>query len=368
MKIRFLIERIKDYPSSVFKTKRGGLKKKKKPLPIALVSALVLALAAFVFFTFFNGGNARTAQPRYAADAQTAASGMPSARAVQEQKGGGLSLEPDGGLSLEIVPGRARVGTALHLSSKGFNLSDARIEWTVNGMMRVPDYSFESNTKGPFELDTKDLVKGDAVQAEAGINGMEIRSNSVTMRGAPLAFESVKLLPEASKTGESLYVDAIEAGGGIKNIVYEWTVNGKFAGNSNSLGMPVKRGDDVTVKVTPCGAPEYQFGKYQLGNGCGQTVVLQRRIEDMPPMFSRHVSTTFDGDKNLYTAQLSATDPDGDPVTYALEGAPAGMKIDPSSGLIEWKVPQGVKGTRVTAVASDGHGGTTEMTLNINPE
>ncbi|MDA8088204.1 MAG: cadherin repeat domain-containing protein [Nitrospiraceae bacterium] len=349
MKTRFLIERLKDSLSSVFKTSKGELKK--KPLLIVLGSTFVL-VAGILFFAF-NGSKTplQNAMLQNAANPRAAAGETPSGQAGQSPQ----AEQKNRNLSLAIVPGQAYAGTVLHLSAGGFNLSDAQIEWMVNGMARVPD--------SPIEFDTKDLSKGDVVQADAGINGMEVKSNSVTLGDAPLTLESVRLMPEVFKPGENLYVDASMAGGGTKNIAYEWTVNGKFAGNSNSLGMPVKRGDDVSVKVTPCGAPVYQYE-----NGCGQPVVLQRRIENMPPMFSRHVSTTFDG--TLYTAQLSATDPDGDPITYSLEGAPDGMKIDASSGLIQWKAPQEVflKGVQVTAVASDGHGGTSRMTLNISPK
>ena len=44
----------------------------------------------------------------------------------------------------------------------------------------------------------------------------------------------------------------------------------------------------------------------------------------------------------LYTYQVKATDPDNDSLTYALDTAPAGMTIDSSSGLIQWK-PSGAQ-------------------------
>lgn len=250
-------------------------------------------------------------------------------------------------MSLEIVPGQAFVNTVLHLSARGFDPAgeSAGIQWLVNGMERIPD--------SPLEFDTKDLFKGDVVQAVANINGTEIKSNSVSIGDAPLEITGVKLMPEVFKPGDNLYVDARAAGSGT-NIVYEWTVNGNLAGNSNRLETPVKRGDEVTVKMTPCGA-----------QGCGNPVVLERRIENMPPMFSRQVNTTFDG--TLYTAQVSAADPDGDPIAYAIENAPAGMKIDPAGGLIEWRPPQGVHSAQVTVTANDGHGGTSKMTINIKP-
>ncbi len=339
MKLSHLVERVKD-------SVRG------KPVFYGLASVLCLVL---VLFVVFHGGKAKikNAQGPAVSVPQAAKNARPSGQAKKPQGEAALGDSRQGGngrnngVSLEIVPGHAYVNTVLHLAARGFNLSDAQVSWLVNGMEQVPS--------SPFEFDTKGLLKGDVVQAVAGINGMEVKSGAVTIGEAPLEITRVKLMPEVFRPGENLYVDARATGSGNENIVYEWTLNGQFAGDSNSLDVPVKRGDRITVKVTPCGP-----------QGCGRPVVLKRRIENMPPMFGRHVSTTFDG--ALYTAQLSATDPDGDPITYSLEGAPAGMKIDPSSGLIEWKVPPGVKGARVTAIASDGHGGTSEMTLDIKPQ
>src|SRR5262249_29962276 len=38
----------------------------------------------------------------------------------------------------------------------------------------------------------------------------------------------------------------------------------------------------------------------------------------------------------LYTYQVVATDPDGDPLHYELLGPPAGITIDPDKGLVQW--------------------------------
>ncbi len=338
MKISHLAERIKGYA--------GG-----KTVFSGLAAAFCLVL---VLFVVFHGGKAeiKNAQGPGVSVPQAAKNAQPSGRATSQdgdaQGGSGQNNNGQNNkMSLEIVPGQAYAGTVLHLAARGFNLSGAQVFWQVNGIEQV--------TGSPSEFSTKGLLKGDVVRAAASVNGMEVKSGSVTIGDAPLVITRVRLMPEVFRPGDNLYVDVRAAGDSAENIVYEWTVNGRFAGNSNSLGMPVKRGDNITVKVTPCGP-----------QGCGQTVVLKRRIENMPPMFSRKVSTTFDG--TLYTAQLSATDPDGDPITYSLEGAPQGMRIDPSSGLIEWKVPPGVKGAQITAIANDGHGGTSEMTLNIKPQ
>ncbi|MFH0979027.1 MAG: putative Ig domain-containing protein, partial [Candidatus Woesearchaeota archaeon] len=57
----------------------------------------------------------------------------------------------------------------------------------------------------------------------------------------------------------------------------------------------------------------------------------------------------------LYRYQVVAIDPDGDTLTYLLKHAPAGMTINPTSGLIEWKPTKNQIGNNsVTVVVSDG--------------
>jgi hypothetical protein len=68
---------------------------------------------------------------------------------------------------------------------------------------------------------------------------------------------------------------------------------------------------------------------------------------------------------------LKATDPDGDTLTYALKSAPAGMTINPSTGLIKWNVlPEFIGKAPITVSVKDGHGGEVmqSFTIDITPE
>jgi hypothetical protein len=61
----------------------------------------------------------------------------------------------------------------------------------------------------------------------------------------------------------------------------------------------------------------------------------------------------------LYSYQVTATDPDGDPLTFKLLLAPPEMTIDPQTGLIEWLVTSKQIGLHdVTVEVSDGQGNT----------
>ena len=76
---------------------------------------------------------------------------------------------------------------------------------------------------------------------------------------------------------------------------------------------------------------------------------------------------TVAGLQQRYQYQVAANDPDGDPLTFALTQAPAGMTIDAASGLITW-TPSGEQvGTHPIAVeVSDDKGGTDTQLFAID--
>ena len=89
------------------------------------------------------------------------------------------------------------------------------------------------------------------------------------------------------------------------------------------------------------------------------SAVNQPPVITSGPSFAANV-----GDR--YTYQVTAADPDGDPVSFALLAGPAGMTIDAASGLLEW-TPTAVQAGRwlVTVAAADNQGGVGTQTFNL---
>jgi hypothetical protein len=239
---------------------------------------------------------------------------------------------------LEITPVNASRKSTLKVIAQGFNLSDAKIEWLVNGQLTQSPISSQFNAK--------EAKKGDKVQVKAIIEGKEILSNIIEIKNAPPEVTRVKILPEIFKPGDTLSVEV--AGNDIDGneviIAYEWTKNGEPAGNGKRLEVPLKRGDKISAKITPFDGESY-----------GPTVILNREIKNMPPMIIEDKKFNFDG--KVYTHQIKATDPDGDTLTYTLKQAPKGMVID-KTGLITWVASEKDKGRHpVTVQVTDGYGG-----------
>lgn len=82
------------------------------------------------------------------------------------------------------------------------------------------------------------------------------------------------------------------------------------------------------------------------------TIDVTQVIPDLAPIFrSRAPFRATVG--ALYEYQAEAVDPEGAAVTYALLEAPAGMTIDPATGLITWTPAAAQAGAHVVIVAAD---------------
>ena len=275
---------------------------------------------------------------------------------AQDAVGGAASgtsqaVLPAGSYSIEIkaIPLDATRKSTIYLAAQGFAPADAKIEWLVNGE------PVDGQTALQFK--SAEIKKGDKVQARATIKGQEILSNIIEIRNAPPVVRSVKFVPEVLDHGDTLGVEAKgeDIDGDDVSFVYEWTKNGEPAGNGKSIPAALKRGDKINVRITPFDGEAY-----------GRPVLLEREIRNMPPVIIDDKNLKFSFDGKVYTYQVRATDPDGDPLTYSLKSGPAGMTIDPSTGLVRWEVPEDFQGKAAfTVLVSDGQGGETSQKLSV---
>ena len=109
----------------------------------------------------------------------------------------------------------------------------------------------------------------------------------------------------------------------------------------------------VVVKVTD--------GHVTVEQTFSLNVYMSPTITSQPTRTKIYSGESFD-----YT--LAATDPDaGDVLTYSLDGAPAGMTIDASTGHIKWKAANKDVGTHTfKARVTDKHGLSDEQTVTVS--
>jgi len=260
--------------------------------------------------------------------------------------------QENGPYSLQIIPQNPTRSSTLYLITHGFNPSDAKIEWSVNGSPSISPV--------PNQFKAIEAKKGDKIQVIALIKGKKILSNIVQIKNSPPEISKIKITPEVLKTGDNLGVEVTvnDIDGDEVTIFYEWTKNGEPAGNSKQIEVPLKRGDQVDIKITSFDGEAYSH-----------SVILHREIKNMPPTIIEDMKFSFDG--KIYTYQVKAIDPDGDNLTYSIKSSPSNMTINPSTGLVKWDVPPGFKGKAPVDISvTDGHGGeaSQSLTIIIGPE
>jgi predicted RNA-binding protein with TRAM domain len=278
-----------------------------------------------------------------------AGSMAPGQGASGQTPAGPATSTGSGEYSIVLKPEDAYTNTSLYLAINGSGAADAKIEWLINGEMLYPGETSPQLKAGIAK-------KGFTVQAKATIKGKEVRSNIVKIKNAPPVITRVKLVPEVFKTGDRLgaEVSGSDPDGDEVTFLIEWTKNGEPAGKGMTIDSPLKKGDKVTVKITPFDGEDY-----------GRSGTLSNEIRNMPPMIVDDKNFRFDG--NVVSHQIKAIDPDGDPITYSLKNAPQGMTIDASTGLITWTVPAGFKEKgSYTAVAKDPKGGESTQVFNFD--
>jgi hypothetical protein len=174
----------------------------------------------------------------------------------------------------------------------------------------------------------------------------------------PPQIRSVTLEPTAPTRADPIraMVDATDPEGAPLDLDFEWTVNGNrvvdVASDRLGTGRFVK-GDRVRVKVTASdGTAEISLESDEL------------TIANTAPVFTTgtHDMKKVDG----FT--FAATDPDDDPLTWKLEGAPVGMAIS-NTGVLAYKGSESEPGGsyKVAVIVSDGQAwGRYEFPVTVN--
>lgn len=156
-------------------------------------------------------------------------------------------------------------------------------------------------------------------------------------------------------TGLAVEVEGNDADGDAVQFEIAWQKNGQPAGSGSRLTTPLKRGDKIAVTVTPFDGKER-----------GKSSTHYRDILNTAPVIEGQEQ--FQVSDNAVTFHVRASDADGDPLTFSIKDAPAGMSIDRKTGFVRWVTSPGTSGRiPFTVFVSDGSGGesTARFTVTV---
>jgi hypothetical protein len=200
--------------------------------------------------------------------------------------------------------------------------------------------------------------------SDSKMQGKEASSGPARARNSAPTVKSVSIEPELPRKNSTLKarIEASDPDGDTIFFSYQWVKNGdELIGETSEtlVGPTLKKGDKIVLHVSP----------YDMA-GTGEEAISQEIvILNSAPV----ITSSPKAPKNksaLYTYQLVAEDPDGDPITFSLSpSSPQGMTIDPQTGLIKWKIGRDVAAGTYTIeiIAADDDEGrcTQKYTLTI---
>jgi hypothetical protein len=313
------------------------------PHPLPLTSSLPLFTLSPLLFTIFVlafGCSAENSQPAGRAGGQR----QPALTAA----GGN---QPPVVRSVRIFPNPVPVrGAALAQADGDDPDGDPvtfRYQWLANGLALTGE---TAATLAPARLKRGDSLTVEVVPSDGKTEGAPLRADPAAIGNSPPEVTRI-VLPSAAKPGDLVeaQVEAEDADGDPVAYQYRWWRNKTVVqeGDRNALETAgFSRGDTVVVEVTPRDATD--SGKPLRS--------LPLALANAPPSITSTPPSSITPGRFQYA--VTATDPEGDPLTYAMTGAPPGMTIDPASGRIDWQIPPQAKGTfPLHVTVEDGRGG-----------
>jgi Putative Ig domain len=160
---------------------------------------------------------------------------------------------------------------------------------------------------------------------------------------------SVEISPARPHLGDELEARAVafDANGDPVEFSYTWVVNGENAASgadSKFSTAGLHKRDRVVVRVVP------SDGMSSGVEASSQPVLITNR----PPEITSVPSMKVAG--GVYSYDVKAADPDGDPLQFRLTQSPEGMTIQPDTGVIQWRISTEHPSVDIGVVAADGDG------------
>ncbi|WP_447978062.1 Ig domain-containing protein [Candidatus Nitrospira bockiana] len=232
-----------------------------------------------------------------------------------------------------------------------------RYQWRVNGRIV---HGESRSTFDPHLLHKGDRVSVAVVPYDGHAEGSAASAETIIGNTPPEVAELV-VKPSEPRVGDrlSLEATAVDLDGDPVRYRYRWFKNNSELPDREEEVLPVDgamRGDVFVVEVTP-------YDEWGRGRSRFSEPLL---IQNSPPRIMSAPPSKVELARFIY--EVKAEDADGDPVSYALEASPPGMKIDEATGRIEWPLggrSAGVYRVRVAAKDPIGGRGFQEFDLSL---
>ena len=241
--------------------------------------------------------------------------------------------------SATILPEKPTKESDLNVMVQSNDPDKDTIQYRYQWVKNEGEISGENkNTLGSGNFRKGDVIQVRVTPSDGKTEGAPFLSPSVRILNSLPVIETVSLEPKVAYANDSLkaLVKGGDRDGDFIYYTYEWEKNGvampEERGEVLERGR-FKKGDVIQVKVTP-------DDREASGTSRKSDPVT---VSNSPPII---VSSPPDSVKQMtYTYQVTAKDPDDDPVSFKLKSGPKGMEINKETGLLQWNIQKEDKGS-----------------------
>lgn len=231
-----------------------------------------------------------------------------------------------------------------------------KVEWFLNNKKigEGESFSYQEVKKG-------DKIFADITPYDGKVWGKTARSQEITIGGSPPRILSIQTAPESLfVTTSQVVVTALvqDPDKDSVNLIVHWVVNDQvIADTSNVLvlkNFKLKKNDIIT------GSAFVDDGEFR-----SEPFTFELAIANAPPVFTSEIDSIKCSPESIYY-KLPIIDPDGDPITFELIDAPAGITIDQTQGIISGTVDPAINPIAVSIRATDIEGAYIEAQYTFN--
>jgi hypothetical protein len=223
-----------------------------------------------------------------------------------------------------------------------------RYRWFANGTL-VAEHTTETVEPKVFKRGDKVVVE--VIPFDGKSNGTAFKSQAAVIGNTLPVVANISIEPDEQSFARRLLVkaDVSDPDGDPITVVYRWKKNEAV----------IKEGESSELDITGFSAKDSIQVEIMASDGLTEAKpVLSNAfvMNNTAPTITSSPVSALRG--NQYEYQVTANDPDGDPITYGLEAAPPGMTIDVQSGMLRWTPAADAAGVQhVRVMAKDARGG-----------
>ena len=263
-------------------------------------------------------------------------------------------------LHVKITPENPKTTHDLHVTMEGMEGNNLTLKyyWKRNGKVIFGE---TSETLDHLNFSKHDTISVAVTPFKGDATGKPVVSDPIVIMNTKPSIYSATIQPQPAYTNSQLeiMVEPSDEDDDYISYAYQWIKNDQEIAyeTSNVLSsLCFERGDSIQCIIIPS-------DRESEGKPFTTDPII---IANSPPLITSQPTSEiiFEG---FFRYKVGANDPDQDTLVFSLSpSSPEGITVDPSNGVIKWKIPKDLTGRYpIEIIVSDGCGGRCSQSFNL---